>query len=83
MKINKSQVRILSDFGSQNAPKMAPQDRPKTTPKRTKKQHEKRREKEEKKNQKKSQHRPKKPDSAVNGKRRIQTLKAIYSVYHI
>ena len=49
MKINKSQVRILSDFGSQNAPKMAPQDGPKTTPKRTKKNTKKRTKKERKK----------------------------------
>ena len=61
---------ILGRFWANLAPNMAPKWHPKTTKKRTKKQHEKR----TKTTTKKSATWTKKPDPAVNGKRRLQML---------
>ena len=76
--MNKSQIHILIDFGHPKRPQKAPQDDPKTKKKATRKTNQKRQ-------RKKSEKDPNtriKPDSAVNGKRRIQTLKGLLTAYN-
>ena len=71
----------MTDFCSQKGAKMEPKSTQNATQKGTKKQHEKRTKKESEKKAKKTPRRIK-PDSAVNGKRRIQSLKGTFNTYY-
>ena len=70
---------ILGRFWPDLSSKMAPKPPPKTTQKRAKKQLKKR----TKKRAKKERNWTKKPDPAVNGKRRLMTFFVIWNVWYV